>query len=117
MTLDQVKAGLRKNLEQFDYTWVSFEKLYVLELMNIEADARKFITDAIEIEKDLSDFERKEKSKGRIILDSIQFNKLRAKLTKIVSQINSVANPEGTGRDDLGIEILIAAENVSRKVS
>lgn len=28
-----------------------------------------------------------------------------------------MANPEGTGRDDLGIEILIAAEKVSRKVS
>lgn len=28
-----------------------------------------------------------------------------------------MANPEGTGRDDLGIEILTAAENVTRKVS
>lgn len=85
MTLEQIKAELRKNLEQFDYTWVSFEKLYVLELMNIEADARKFITDAIDTEKDLTEFEKKEKSKGRIILDSIQYNKLRSKLTKIVS--------------------------------
>lgn len=50
-------------------------------------------------------------------MDSIGYNKCRGKLVKIVGQINSVANPEGTGRDDLGIDILVASENVTRKVS
>lgn len=39
------------------------------------------------------------------------------KLVKIIGQINSVANPEGTGRDDLGVEILIQAEALIRRVS
>jgi hypothetical protein len=31
--------------------------------------------------------------------------------------VNSVANPEGTGRDDLSAEILMAAEGIIRRVS
>lgn len=53
--------------------------------MLIEADARKFITDAIDIEKELAAYEKKEKSKGRIVLDSLEYNKCRGKLTKIIS--------------------------------
>lgn len=39
------------------------------------------------------------------------------KLVKVIGQINSVANPEGTGRDDLGVEILIKSEHLIRTVS
>ena len=42
-----------KVLDEFDRTWVAYEEIYVLELMLIEADARRFITDAIETDKDL----------------------------------------------------------------
>lgn len=42
----------------------------MLELMLIEADARRYITEAIESEKDLAQIEMKEKSKGRIVYDS-----------------------------------------------
>lgn len=38
--------------------------------MLIEADARRFITDAIESEKELAIIEQKEKSRGRIVVDS-----------------------------------------------
>ena len=34
--------------------WVAYEQIYVFELMLIEADARRFITEAIETEKELS---------------------------------------------------------------
>jgi hypothetical protein len=37
--------------------------------MLIEADARRFITEAIQTEKELSILEEKEKSKGRIVID------------------------------------------------
>lgn len=45
---------MAKHLEEFDNTWVAYEQIYVLELMLIEADARRFITDAIESEKELA---------------------------------------------------------------
>lgn len=61
---------MAKNLEDFDQVWVLYEQIYVLELMLIEADARRFVTEAIEAEKDLSQIEIKEKSRGRIVVDS-----------------------------------------------
>lgn len=45
---------MSKHLEEFDATWVAYEQIYVLELMLIEADARRYITEAIEAEKELS---------------------------------------------------------------
>ena len=41
--------------------------------MLIEADARRFITDAIENEKELSSIEQKEKSRGRIVVDTQEY--------------------------------------------
>lgn len=34
-----------------------------------------------------------------------------------MGKINSVANPEGMGRDDLGNEVLLAAEGIYRRIS
>lgn len=85
--------------------------------MLIEADARRFITEAIETEKDLSQIEQKEKSRGRIVIDSQEYIQKRTKLIQILGKINSVANPEGMGRDDLSNDILLAAEGIFRRVS
>ena len=41
--------------------------------MLIEADARRFITEAIETEKDLAHIEVKEKSRGRIVVDTKEY--------------------------------------------
>jgi hypothetical protein len=45
---------------------VNYEQIYVLELMLIEADARLFITEAIEADKELTAIEQREKARGRI---------------------------------------------------
>jgi hypothetical protein len=108
---------MSKHLEEFDQTWVSYEQVYVLELMLIEADARRFITEAIDTDKELAQIEQKEKSRGRIVVDTIEYSEKRAKLISILGKINSVANPEGMGRDDLGSEILLAAEGIFRRIS
>lgn len=42
---------------------------------------------------------------------------LRAKLVSTLGKINSVANPEGMGRDDLTNDILLAAEGIYRRIS
>ncbi len=85
--------------------------------MLIEADARRFISDAIEIEKELKSMEIREKAKGRIVIDSPEYNKKRGELAIIMGQINSVANSEGKGRDDLKIEIIDAAEGILKRIS
>jgi hypothetical protein len=54
ITVQEIIDEMAKHLEEFDQTWVAYEQIYVLELMLIEADARRFITEAIESEKELS---------------------------------------------------------------
>lgn len=71
-------------LQKFDTNWVTFEQLYVLELMLIEADARRFISDAIEIEKELKSMEIREKAKGRIVIESKEYTKKRGELATIM---------------------------------
>lgn len=117
ITVQEVMDELSKHLEEFDDSWVRYEKIYVFELMLIEADARRFITDAIETEKDLTQIEIKEKSRGRIVVETEEYKQHREKLVKILGKINSVANPEGMGRDDLSIDILMTAETTFRRVS
>ena len=48
ITVQDVLDEMGKNLQDFDHTWVAYEQIYVLELMLIEADARRFITEAID---------------------------------------------------------------------
>lgn len=54
ITVQEIVEDMAKHLEEFDQTWVAYEQIYVLELMLIEADARRYITEAIESEKELT---------------------------------------------------------------
>lgn len=46
----------------------------------IEADARLFITEAIEADKDLLAIEQREKARGRIVVDTQEYTEKRSKL-------------------------------------
>lgn len=72
---------------------------------------------AIMAEEELHSFENEQRCKGKIFLSGEEFNRLRENLCKIISHLNSVANYEGKGRDDLSLEILIRAEEILRKVT
>jgi hypothetical protein len=52
--------------------------------MLIEADARRFISDAIEIEKELLSVEIRQKAKGRIVIESPEYKKKRGQLANIM---------------------------------
>lgn len=47
ISVDKIVNSLISELLEFDKTWVAFEWFYVLELMIIETDAWRFITEAI----------------------------------------------------------------------
>ena len=85
--------------------------------MVIEKDARLRIVKAIEIDKKIQNFEITERLKGKVVLGCEAYDELRRKFITICGSINSVANSEGKGRDDFTVEILIAAESISRRVS
>ena len=132
-TVYQIRTDMCSCLEEFDLHWVTFEQvqfyikmdfisfvqlqLYVMELMLIEGDARRFISDAIETEKELKSIEIREKARGKIVLDIPEYHVQRVKLAKQIAQLNSVANSEGKGRDDLTIDILLNAEGIMRRIS
>lgn len=105
--IEEMFEEVTLNLESFDKTWVTYENLYVFELMLIERDARRFITQAIALEKELTSQEVRERAKGKIVMDCPEFNKNRAGLVEVLNQINAVANSEGKGRDDLEVGILL----------
>jgi len=44
-------------VSDFDLKWVTYEKLYVFELMVIENDARRFVLEAIEVDKQMQNIE------------------------------------------------------------
>ena len=117
ITIIYIMEEMAKHLEEFDQTWVNYEQIYVLELMLIEADARLQITEAIQTEKELTAIEQREKGRGRIVVDTLEYTTLRAKLVQTLGKINSVANPEGMGRDDLTNDILLTAEGIYRRIS
>ena len=50
-------------------------------------------------------------------MDTHEYNSKGSKVIEILGKINSVANPEGMGRDDLTNDILLAAEGIFRRVS
>jgi len=59
-------------------------------LIFIENESRRYITQAIEVEKELTTFEVRARCRGKILLDSEDYNKMRNKLVNIISQINKV---------------------------
>lgn len=86
--------------------------------MVIETDARRFIVEAIDIEKRLTQFEEKEIKKGAIFFqNSKEYNDMRKTFIDKICEINTVANVSGKGRDDLKIDILIQCEEIQKRVS
>eukprot|EP00826_Nyctotherus_ovalis_P047494 TRINITY_DN5466_c0_g1_i1.p1 TRINITY_DN5466_c0_g1~~TRINITY_DN5466_c0_g1_i1.p1 ORF type:complete len:325 (+),score=82.94 TRINITY_DN5466_c0_g1_i1:1118-2092(+) len=85
--------------------------------MLIEEDARRHVLEAIREDQEMRQLEAQEKLKGRVVIRSPQYAILRRKLVDLCGRINAVANTQGKGRDDLKVEILLAAEDVSRKIS
>ena len=69
------------------------------------------------MEKELTCFEVRAKCRGKMLIDSEEYNKMRNNLVILICQINRVANTEGKGRDDLTLDILVEAEGIIRRIS
>jgi hypothetical protein len=117
VVLENSVTEIKDNLFEFDVSWSTFEKLYVLELMGIEIQARSLIAKAIEAEKCLTSVEIREKMKGKILINCEDYLSTRAKLCEIISQINQIANYCGKGRDDLDHSILLETEGILRRIT
>ena len=54
-------------LEQFDQDWSIYERAYVTELMAIESDARRHVTEAIRLVQQMCSYESEQRLRGRIL--------------------------------------------------
>jgi uncharacterized protein YdaT len=115
----EMEKELKIQLKVFDRLWVDYESKYIRELMTIEEKARMPVTRAIDILNELTSEIRKEKRKGTIITSQLNpiAKNLRSQFIDQFKEMNSVANVEGKGRDDLGVEVLEEAEKVLMQVS
>ena len=105
-------------LEEFDYCWTKYENIYVKELMNIEKQARRLIVEGIELDNLLLVLESNNKSQFDLsYTENIEYTELASKLSNTISKINSIANYEGHGRDDLAYKIIESSRQVLYKIS
>lgn len=92
--------------------------MYVVELMVIENDSRRFIIEALQTEAGLQKLEQEYKAKPlKTLLANTQYLELRKASVQHISALNAVANTSGKGRDDFSLEILSKAEKIVMKAS
>ena len=115
--IKKVKNELINSLINFDKNWVKYEEKYILELIEIEKKSKKLIINAIDIEKEITEYENKSNLRGKLVINDKKYNELRIKLVEIILNLNKVANIEGKGREDLPADILFTAEKVLVTVS
>ena len=85
--------------------------------MVIERDARRYVLEAIQVEREMQEMEVVLESEKVEIYQDEEYNQKRQELVTFLSKINSVTNVNGKGRDDLtDINILRAAENLNSEI-
>lgn len=108
------RAELTSALKALDSTWAKFEERYISELVQIEAKARSIIVHAIERERCLQQFEAKH---GEDVWEMPEGRAVQRALVAAITRLNSVANVNRKGRDDLRSEVLFEAHMTLRQVN
>lgn len=106
-----------KHLVNIYVCFFGIEQQYVMELMGIETEARRYVQCAIHIDQKMSAIEVREKSRGKFFVQSEEYVALRSKMCKYIAAMNAIANSDGKGRDDLEYEILAQAEGILRRIT
>lgn len=99
-----------------DQAWADFEQQYITELIEIEAKARRLIVQAVEQERKLQLLELSLKTgTNRRLFEVPEYRQEQRRLVTCIARLNSVANINRKGRDDLGVEILESANEALRR--
>jgi len=106
------RSGLCEVLTRLDAAWASFEHAYIAELIKIQEKARSLVKRAIECEGLLSALEQHHYEEELAQLAAYQTEK--HELVACLARLNSVANFQRKGRDDLGVGILDSAVDLLR---
>jgi len=111
------RQTLAAALIALDQAWAEFEQQYITELIEIEAKARRLIVQAVEQERKLHQLETSLKANGNRgrLFEVPEYKQEQRRLVACVARLNSVANINRKGRDDLGAEILESANEALRR--
>jgi len=90
-------------LQSLDNAWASFEESYITELVQIESESRSHIVQAIALESELKQLEVQH---GNVAWTLPNYQEVQRSLCMVLSHLNSVANVNRKGRDDLRVEVL-----------
>lgn len=95
------KGEFKTALRAFDQSWARFEHRYIMNLIHVEQEAKKLITDSVDQEGILQKLEA-----IGMDCDCTEYRDERTKFVQCISKLNAVANTERKGRTDLSDEIL-----------
>lgn len=102
------KGDITDVLKALDSAWASFEERYISELVQIEAKARSHIVEAIELERRMQQLESQH---GEDVWEVHEYREVQRLLVAAITRLNSVANVNRKGRDDLRVEVLAEAHS------
>mmetsp|Transcript_52799 Transcript_52799/g.114099 ORF Transcript_52799/g.114099 Transcript_52799/m.114099 type:complete len:521 (-) Transcript_52799:331-1893(-) len=99
--------GLGRALAALDAAWAQFEHNYVLELMGIEEKSMQCLVQAVQHECALQLLEKQcsEEQAVHVPGYAAEFQGL----VRCISRLNSLANFQGKGRDDLSVDVINVA--------
>mmetsp|Transcript_31281 Transcript_31281/g.89331 ORF Transcript_31281/g.89331 Transcript_31281/m.89331 type:complete len:565 (-) Transcript_31281:37-1731(-) len=101
------RSQLVKVLNDVDGTWAHFECAYISELMKVQERARRLVEQAVDCERCLAELERRHPRE--VLLDMPSYQVEKRALVACIARLNSVANVQRKGRDDLTVGILDSA--------
>lgn len=103
-------------MEAFDVAWTRFEEAYIGQLMEIEKSARGLLVEAIAEERCLSNLEQEcRRGQDERSCPTEECDKQKLRLFACLSCLNSVANVNRKGREDLGPEVFEASSAALRR--
>lgn len=104
------RTELCTRLEAFDVAWVGFEQAYINQLIEIEKSARGILVEAFQHERSLRCLEA---SAGGAMPETgpsaLEYADVQRRLFACLSRLNSVANVNRKGREDLSPEVFNVA--------
>nr|CEL64595.1 TPA: Phospho-2-dehydro-3-deoxyheptonate aldolase,related [Neospora caninum Liverpool] len=121
VTYQYWRSELVPVLVDLDCKWADFEQEYILELIQIERKARRYVMDVISLENQLIYLDSSVATlvaKGDASVQTAhlhiwqQWQSCRREYVKKMFRLNSIANYRRKGRGDLDLSVLETAENI-----
>jgi len=107
--LQNARTELCARLEAFDVAWVGFEQAYISQLIEIEKSARGILVEAFQHERSLRCLEAASGGMPEKGSTALEYAGIQRRLFACLSRLNSVANVNRKGREDLSPEVFNVA--------